>query len=107
MLDALLYSMAVVGIAGDTHCSQYPATPAGQCRVDLVTKFVLVYRPALCDANHIRLVRAVNFRLILMLLLVDPFVERQKPGEHLGRSLSLHVLDHPIQILPQVARAVL
>ena len=64
--------MAVVGIAGDTHCSQQPATLARNRHADLLAKLVLLARLALGDAHHLWLVHAVNLRLILPLLLVDP-----------------------------------
>ncbi len=97
--------MAVVGIAGNTHCSRQPATLARHRHADLLAKLVLLARLALGEAHHLWLVHAVNLRLILPLLSVYPFVEGQKPGESLGSALPLHLPDHPTQIRPQVARA--
>lgn len=92
--------MSVVRIAVDGSGSHKPAAAAGGRHTDFATELVALVSLALADALHGRLVNAVDFVLVMALLLKNAFADGQKRLEgfvSLG-GFTLDIADNTPQI---------
>jgi len=71
LLQRIAQRVTVVGIAVYCHGTGKPPAATGGCHTDFATKLVSFMRLALADALNLRFVNAVNFLLVMPLLLED------------------------------------
>ena len=70
--------MAIVGIAGESFCTDYQAVLVRDRNAGLDTEFVWFARFALADAFDFRGMQCVEFVFVFRLLLVNPLCSLQQ-----------------------------
>src|SRR5512137_3029673 len=99
--------MAIIRVAMNGHGTDKPSASAGGRHTDLAAKLVTLVRFALADALNMRLVNAVDFLLVMALLLEDARPDLQQGSQFIVRmrQCTFDIPDHASQIGLELAGA--